>query len=216
MIKLFTLENLSAFSSDAVYKACLALDSFDVSDENILTFDSYEELHSSAKVCLENGDFVVAAVENGDYNSVKRLICSEFSLEQGTSEDVGDCINKYADTSEKKLDFGAHCTFPASSIIHLSPDGLYSGFSCEVAESVFTLVPLDFSRIDSVLSSFMNTYFYEEEEAEEAEAEAEEAQEDSYDYKEPVSKMIYSLMQADKKVAIATGEATMKIYDLYD
>lgn len=216
MIKLFTLENLSAFSSDAVYKACLALDSFGVSDESILTFDTYEELLKSAKVCLENGDFVVAAVENGDYNSVKRLICSEFSLEQGTSEDVGDCINKYADTSEKKLDFGAHCTFPASSIIHLSPDGLYSGFSCEVAESVFTLVPLDFSRIDSVLSSFMNTYFYEEEETEETEAEAEEAQEDAYNYKEPVSKMIYSLMQADKKVAIATGEATMKIYDLYD
>lgn len=216
MIKLFTSENLSAFSSDAVYKACLALDSFGVSDESILTFDSYEELLKSARVCLENGDFVVAAVENGDYNNVKRLICSEFSLEQGTSEDVGNAINKYADTGEKKLDFGAHCTFPASSIIHLSPDGLYSGFSCEIAESVFTLVPLDFSRIDSVLSSFMNTYFYEEEETEEAEAEVQEALQDVYNYKEPVSKMIYSLMQADKKVAIATGEATMKIYDLYD
>lgn len=215
MIKLFTLENLSAFSSDAVYKACLALDSFGVSDESILTFDSYEELLSSAKVCLRNGDYVVAAVENGDFNSVKRLVCSEFSFEQGTSEDVGDRINKFAEASEKKLDFGAHCTFPASSIIHLSPDGLYSGFSCEAEGGVFALVPLDFSRIDSVLESFMDTYFYEEKEEADAEPE-EESQGEAYNYKEPVSKMIYALMQADKKVAIATGEATMKIYDLYD
>lgn len=218
MIKLFTLENLSAFSSDAVYKACLTLDNFGVTDDNILTFASYEELLESAKLCLENGDYVVVSVENGDYNEVKRLICSEFSFEQGTSEDVGDAINKYAETNEKKLDFGAHCTFPAASVIHLSTDGLYSGFSFEYGSGVFALVPLDFSRIDNVLSSFIDTYFYEEEDetAEEAfEADTGVAG-GGYDYKEPVSKMVYSLMQADKKVAIAIGDATMKIYDLYD
>lgn len=215
MIKLFTLENLSAFSSDAVYKACLALDSFGVSDENILTFQSYENLLESAQICLQNGDCVVVAVENNDYNDVKSLISSKFSLEQGTSEEVGDIINRLADTAEKNLDFGAHCAFPASSTIHLSNDGLYSGFSMEISEGIFGLVPLDFSRIDSVLFSFISTYFEEEEENEDYALEAdEEAQ--GYDYKEPVSKMIYSLMQADKKVAIATGEATMKIYNLYN
>lgn len=214
MIKLFTLENLSAFSSDAVYKACLSLDSFGVSDENILTFQSYEELLESAKISLQNGDYVVAAVENNDYNDVKSLICSSFALEQGTSEDVSNIINQYASSAEKNVDFGAHCAFPASSVIHLSFDGLYSGFSFEFENGVFALVPLDFSRIDNVLSSFISTYFYEEKESVQDDAKSDENE--AYDYKEPVSKMIYSLMQADKKVAIATGEATMKIYDLYN
>ena len=48
MIKLFTLNNLSAFSSDAVYKICLDLEEFGLSEEEIVTFDSYDELYDEA------------------------------------------------------------------------------------------------------------------------------------------------------------------------
>ena len=75
MIKLFTLNNLSAFSSDAVYKICLELEEFGLSEDEIVTFDSYDELYDQTALALEKGEHILIAAENGDYNVVKRKVC---------------------------------------------------------------------------------------------------------------------------------------------
>ena len=38
MIRLFTLDSISAFSSDTIYKICLAAEKYGLADENIAYF----------------------------------------------------------------------------------------------------------------------------------------------------------------------------------
>lgn len=211
MIKLFTLENLSAFSSDAVYKICLALDPYGVSDESICTFKSFDELLENAQKGLVNGDYIIIAAENNEYSSLKRQLASKFMLEESSNPELAETITKLADTTDRSVDFESQCIVPSSCLLHLSSDGLYSGFSFGLYDGVCTMIPLDFSRLDNVLTHYINTVLtspsYESEE---------EPEEDAPEYKDSVSKMVYSLIQVDKHIAVATSEASMKIYDLYD
>lgn len=218
MIKLFTLRDLSAFSSDAVYKAFLTLDSFGVSDETSLSFDSYEELLDSADIALSSGDYIVAAVESNDFASVKHLVSAHFGIDEVSSPVIAEAVSRNFD-DRQKFDMEEQCSVPESCDLHLSEDGLYSGFSLRIGNGVFTLIPLDFARIDSVLDSYVSTYLYlpvTEPKTTVYTAEEETDTEEEVSYKEPVSKMVYSLVQFDKTVTIATSEATMWIYNLYD
>ena len=215
MIKLFTLENLSAFSSDAVYKACLSLDSYGVTDESIYSFESYDALLESACVAAEKGDYVIIAVENNDYNDVKRDLAARFMLDEFSSPVLAETISQFADLTDRSINMEAQCTVPKDASLHISYDGLYSGFSVRVLNGVCTMFPLDFSRIDNVLQSYI-TEFLNIPVPTEQPAQEQPQEESGLDFKEPVSKMVYSLIQVDKHVAVATSEATMWIYNLYD
>lgn len=213
MIKLFTLENLSAFSSDAVYKICLSLDAYGVSDESICTFESYEKLLSAVKQTAQNGDCAVIAVEKGDYTDVKHILSSVFMLEEVSSPALAEAIAQYSDPTDSVADLPAQCTVPKGSVLHISDDGLYSGFTCALENGLVTMIPLDFSRIDTVLESYISSVLTASEPSADEEP---DRQEEAPAFSEAVSKMVYSLMQVDKRVALATSEATMWIYELYD
>ena len=77
MIKLFTLENLSAFSADTVYKICLSLEKFGLAEDSVYTFESYEEMYDAAISALQNGDRVLIAADTSDYNGVKKDLISK-------------------------------------------------------------------------------------------------------------------------------------------
>lgn len=222
MIKLFTLENLSAFSSDAVYKICLSLERYGMTDENIKSFSTYDEMFDAVIYSLESGDEIVVAAEPSEFNSVKRDLISKLILDEYSSPAIAEAISMSAAGADNTFDMQAHCTVPRDSVCHISSDGLYSGFSSTVLNGRVTYVPLDFSRIDSILDSYISKCLapacVAESEAEKgmtAENEQTDAT-DPYGFTESVSKMVYSLVQLDRHLSIATSEATMWIYNLYD
>ena len=78
MNKLYTLENLSAFSADAVYKIGLTLEQYGLTEDNILSFDDYDSIFSKVLLDLEDGHHTIIAVETNDYNVVKRDLIGRF------------------------------------------------------------------------------------------------------------------------------------------
>ncbi|MCM1364759.1 MAG: hypothetical protein NC122_05500 [Faecalibacterium sp.] len=218
MIKLFTLENLSPFSSDAVYKICLSLEEYGMTDENIKSFNSYDEMFDGVVYALESGDEIVVAAETADYNSVKRDLISKLILEEYSSPMIAEAIAMADDSDEKAFDMQAHCTIPRDSVCHLSTDGLFSGFSLEALNGRITFVPLDFSRIDSVLGSYISNCLAPANEQYNGDLSGDTAPDydDPYNFTEPISKMVYSLVQLDRNLSIATSEAAMWIYNFYD
>ena len=223
MIRLLTLENLSAFSSDAVYKICLSLERFSMTDENILSYPTQEALFYAVDTYLSAGDEVIVAAEPSGYNAMKKELLSALSLSSYSCPEIAQSIAMSSDNQDNSFDMQAMCTIAENSTCHISPDGLYSGFSVNALNGRLTYMPLDFSRLDSILLSFIdNCLDPKPAEPEPTEEKGTEPTSDSakaenpYDFSEPVSKMVYSLMQLDRRLAIATGEATMWIYNLYD
>ena len=225
MIKLFTLKNLSAFSADAVYKICLSLEKYGLTEENTLSFESYDELFDRALYSLQDGDRAVLAVDTADFCSVKRELIGKFLLDEYSSPNIAEKIAQSADDGSE-IDMAEQCLIPRGAQFHLSSDGLFSGFSCPVLNGTLTFLPLDFVRIDKIIESFISdvleekpreevTPVSEETETSPEEAEAEETEEKS-DLQKIVEQTVSALLQLQKTAALATGEATMDIYNLYN
>ena len=237
MIRLYTIKDISSFSSDSVFKICLALEKYGLSEENIEDFGTYTEIFAEAISSLEKGNHVVIAVENADYISTKKELFSKLILDGKMSKVIREAITLNAGDDVSEIDMGGHCLVPENSLCHLTTDGLYSGFTCKTISGKLTYIPLDFMRLDEVLTSIADS---EEAEARAAEhqpettvegftsaedfksnddfktVEKEEHHMPAYDFSPAVEKMVSSLYRLDKKVALTTSEATMWIYNLYD
>jgi ABC-2 type transport system ATP-binding protein len=77
MIRLFTLDGISPFSSDTIYKIGLAAEKFGLSDENMASFPTHEMLYNETLLATENGDYVIVACETDDYNFTKRELIAK-------------------------------------------------------------------------------------------------------------------------------------------
>lgn len=222
MIKLFTLDDISSNSSDALYKIVLDLDKYGLTEDNVYQLESYETMFEEAKTALAAGDYVVLAAEKGDFLGFKYDFMRHFSLREWSSAPLTELVlSSYRKAGEEDLE--AHLALTEGAVIHASNDGLFSGFSVELGSGLCTLLPLDFTRLDDILLSYIGTYFDpsllpeqkieivpHDEELYQGEDEREKS------IKEAVAKMIYSLIQVDKNIAIANGEAALHIYNLYD
>ena len=218
MIKLFTLENISAFSSDAVYKICLALEDFGLLEENLQGFETYDALLNAACFAAEDGDNAIIAVEPGDFNIVKRNLIAKLNLEEETSSAVSERIEQYAaenDLSTDEIDEAAHAAVAQDSTLHLTEDGLYSGFTVQTSAGTVTLLPLDFSRVDAALESMIAALFAPEE-AQEEEVPQEDPQVPTVDFATPARKVVAALSHIDRRLALATGDAVSWLTDLRD
>ena len=138
MIKLFTLEHLSAFSSDAVYKICLALDSYGFTEEDRQSFESDDALLTAASFAVEDGDDVILAVENADYPAFKEKLLTKLMLEGVSASAIAERIAKHHTEEDADFDLRAHCTVPQGSVTHLTKDGLFSGFTTAVCSASST------------------------------------------------------------------------------
>ena len=226
MIKLFTLENLSAFSADAVYKICLSLEGYGLTDDMVFTFENYDGLFEAAVNSLQDGDRVIIAADSSDYNSVKRELIGKFLLDEYSCPNIAERISQNADDGTASFDMEKECIIPRGALFHLTTDGLLSGFTCAVLNGTVTYMPLDFVRVDAVLNDFIETVLEEPEEetvSDEPNAESEEPAEEkpetedvAFDFSPSVSKMVSALLQLGKTVAFATGDAAMQVYNLYN
>lgn len=221
MIRLYTLKNISAFSSDSIYKICLSLDKYGLSEENIESFDSYNDIFTQAISSLEKGKHIIIAVEPNDYISAKKDLINKLILEGVPSAEIANSIALNAGDDVSEIDLDGQCLVPEGSVCHLTSDGLYSGFTCNSLSGKLTFIPLDFMRLDEVLASVSdNEEAQLHPNADIPEAFANYVQEEvempGYDFTPAVAKMVASLKELDKKVALTTSEATMWIYNLYD
>ena len=218
MIKLFTLENLSAFSADAVYKICLTLDAYGFSEEDRQSFESFDALLTAASFAVEDGDDVILAAENADYLTLKEKLLSKLMLEGVSVPAIAERIAQNHD-GETDIDMRAHCLEPKGSVTHLSKDGLFSGFTAAVQNGSLTLMPLDFDRIDDVLGSFVELLFSPHDNAAETPAAAPKTpiviktEEDS-ELLAPVARMVETLQSSERRLGVALGDATQQILAL--
>ncbi len=218
MIKLFKLKDISAFSSDAIYKVYLALDEHGFSEDNTVSFKTYDDLFASVVSGLENGDHIIIAVEPADYISAKKELISKLILELSSSSEISECIAKNAGDDIGEIDMEGHSIVPDGAVCHLTTDGLYSGFTTDIFEGKLSYIPLDFTRIDPVLVSVAQSMTSNDEETESQQEQGHKKEYviPEYDFTPAVNKLVSSLNKTNKKVALATGEATMWVYDLYD
>ncbi len=214
MIKLFTIRNLSDYASDAVYKICLSLEDFGLTEDKTVTFDSYDELFDEAMLALERGEYILVAAENEDYNVVKRDLIGKLLLEESSCPSLTEAIAMNAGDDVSEIDLTGHSLLPRDSVYHLSTDGLYSGFTCEALMGRLSCVPLDFMRIDAVIEALREDVLVPLAAAENGEQAP--IKMPDFDFVPAVSEMVNSLTELDKTIALATSEATMWVYNLYD
>lgn len=213
-MKLFILDNLSAFSSDTVYKICLTLEDRGLQEENTESFDSYDSMFEAVATALEEGEHVIVASENTDYVAVKNALVSYFSLQGAQNSSIAEAIAKSTDDISD-IDMEGHSYSPIGAITLLSGDGLYSGFSTLVSGGRLTCMPLDFTRVDSMITTLVDEIISREESLAEMGVEGEILMPD-FDLIPTVTDMVNVLYDSEKTLALATGEATMWIYNLYD
>ena len=213
MIKLYTLKNLSDFSSDAVFKICLALEKYGLNQGQIKEFDSYDELYFETIVALEQGEHIIVAAENDDYNEFKRNIISRFILEEYSSEEIQEVIERNAGDDIDEIDITGHSLVARDSVVHLSRDGLYCGFTSDALLGRVTCVPLDFMRIDRIINLFKDDVLPE---VGGQDTKGRAIIMPEVDLYPAVSGYVSALRGSASTMALATGEATMWIYNYYD
>lgn len=218
MIKLFTLEKLSASASDAVYKICLTLDAYGFSEEDRQSFEGFDALLTAASFAVEDGDDVILAAEPADYLTLKEKLLSKLMLEGVSMPSVAERIAQNHD-GETDFDMRAHCLEPKGSVTHLTTDGLFSGYTAAVQNGSLTLMPLDFERIDAVLDSFIALLFAPQGAAPAAPAAAPQAPvvmqaEADTELLAPVARMVETLRGSEKRLGLALGGATQQILGL--
>ena len=211
MINLFTLKNLSDFSSDAVYKVCLALEQYGLRQDQIKEFDSSDELFFESIIALEKGEHIIVAAENEDYNEFKRELISKLILEECTSEEIVSVIERNAGEDISEIDVTGHSIVARDSKCHFSRDGLYCGFTCKALLGTVTCIPLDFMRIDTVINGLCNDVFSAVNDGDYTAVVMPEV-----DLYPNISQAVNSLRSIGSTLALATGEATMWIYNYYD
>ena len=228
MLKLFTLENLAAASADAVYKICLSLEEYGLTQENVGAFESYEAMFNAAIYALEDGDDVLLAAEDEDFNAVKHVTFAKLMLDVIASPQIAARISEQYDLMEADFDVDAHCAVPLDCSVHLSEDGLFSGFTVRAFGGSLTVLALDFDRMDTELASFIRLmYEPEPEPVPEPEEIAPlpeltdgtpqplpEAAPADNDFVEPVTQMLEALSDAEQKICLVHGPVTDWIFDL--
>lgn len=214
MIRLFTLDDISAFSSDSIYKIGLAAEKYGLADENMASFPSHETLYNETLLATENGDYVIVACETKEYNYVKRELIAKLLLEEYESEEIAELISINAGDDISEIDITGHSLVPKGSIYHFTADGLFCGFTTEVLHGKLTFLPLDFMRIDLALTSLVEDVL--EPMAAIAKGERPPIKMPQTDIVPAVEKIIKNLTKADMNLALATSEATMWVYNLYD
>lgn len=214
MIRLFIADDISPSSSDAVFKIGLAAEEFGLSDDKIQVFSTRDALYNEALLATEKGDYVVVGFECVDYNHCKRELMSKLLLEEYESDEIKDLIALNAGDDISEIDVMGHSLVARGSVYHFTTDGLFCGFTTDVLHGKLTCLPLDFLRIDNILVSLVEDVLEPMDAL--AKGERPPIRMPQTDILPPVEKIVAGLSATDQKLALATGEATMWVYNLYD
>lgn len=215
-MKLFILNDISAFSSDTVFKICLSLEAKGLSEENIVRFESYDALLDALTPHLEEGEHIIVGAENNDYLSFKRAVIGAVGGAETSSSAIAEMIAKNEDEAAETNDVPGHCLIMDGALPLLSSDGLYSAFTCQALSGRITCLPLDFMRIDGIIEKLTSEIIDRGEALQQRGVETGEIIMPDFDLIPAVSDMVKALSDEEKNIALATSEASMWVYNLYD
>lgn len=211
MIKLLTLKNVSPYAEDALFKICLNLDKLGITEDT--GYENYDELLEGAKKALAEGAHVIVAAETANYNQLKDTFISELSISSETSDELLKFSTEKAGDKLTGTELNANALLPEDGVCFRTNDGLYCGFTCAALSGTLTFMPLDFMRIDTVLTAFCS--YMETGKVAKAEKAEKESSDSEFDFTKSVAKLVNTLAEEERRVALVTGEATMWIYKLY-
>lgn len=214
MIRLFIADDISPSSSDAVFKIGLAAERFGLSDDQIQVFPTNDALYDEALLATERGDYVIVGCECVNYNHCKRELMAKLLLEEYESDEIKDLITINAGDDISEIDLMGHSLVARGSVYHFTTDGLFCGFTTDVLHGKLTYLPLDFLRIDAILVSLVEDVLEPMDAI--AKGERPPIRMPQTDILPHVEKIVSGLTIADQKLALATSEATMWVYNLYD
>ena len=171
MIKLLSLEGFLSLSSDAVKKIEDVLRPIGL--EKTEKYDDVDDFIDAVIENIDNGADIILAAENEEYNSVKKQLIDTFSLRKHQSSSVQEAIIESRNGLSSVRDIDSHCLMPLDADLYISDDGMYSGFCVEFSNgSRMIYIPLDASRLDTILEYVKKEFIREEPEAEEENSEA--------------------------------------------
>lgn len=211
MINLLTLRSASPFSEDARYRMLSRLELYGLYEENVAIFEDADVAIDEAIVAVDEGKDIILAIENDDYNDIKRRLIGRLILEEVSSPAIAEAISIQlsSDYNAEPIDMAAHSIIPREGVLLLSNDGLYSGFGYTAPKgNHLFFLPLDYSRIDSVLDELILKYYTNPEPESSASDVTAGSSQSNFDFSQPISNLVYSLVQLDKRVAISESEAT--------
>lgn len=170
MLKLISLQGFLNLSDDAIKKIADSLAPVGLTADGNIKFDDADDFLDALKEAIDEENIIVAAVENEEYNLIKKQVMGKLSLETKSSPDIAEAISR---EREELLDgpvpdMEGHCLVPSDAGLYITNDGLYCGFCVEFANGAKLMyVPLDITRLDVLLG-----YIKEELGAEDTQQEA--------------------------------------------
>lgn len=112
-------------------------------------FERMKDLFDSLQDALENDELIITAVDEKNYLKLKYALAQALGTGMVVDSQVKSAIEQNGDVQdEKKTKFAS---FPKSSTVFLSKDGLYSGFGIENGSQYLLLIPIDNDRINLIL-----------------------------------------------------------------
>lgn len=196
MLKLISLQGFLNLSDDAINMIAQSLAPLGLTTEGNLKFDDADDFLDALQEAIDEKDTVVVAVENEEYNLIKKQVMGKFSLETKSSPDIAEAISREREElfEGRVPDMEGHCLVPSDAGLYITNDGLYCGFCVEFEGGAKLMyVPLDVTRLDVLLS-----YIREELGAKE-EAEEEKPEEKKDD---PNTRVLFSIFDDDEEEKI--------------
>ncbi|MGN0464081.1 MAG: SpoIID/LytB domain-containing protein [Acutalibacteraceae bacterium] len=193
MLKLISLQGFLNLSDDAIKKIADGLEAVGLEKDGVLKFDDADDFLDAVGIAVDEQHTVVVAVENEEYNVIKKQIIGKFSLDSKSSPDIAEAISREREELlEGRLpDMEDHCLVPSDAEIYLTDDGLYSGFFVEFANGAKLIyVPLDMTRLDTLLG-------YIREELGEKDKEEPEKKKD-----DPNTRVLFSIFDDDNEAPV--------------
>lgn len=192
MLKLISLQGFLNLSADAVKKIEDTLKPAGLETGSIGKYDDADEFLDALQIAVDEQHTVIAAAENDEYNLIKKQVMGKFSLESVSSPDIAEAISMNVGDG-KAYDMENHCLVPRDGEIYLTDDGLYSGFCVEFASGAkIIFVPLDLSRLDTLLGYILQEVSDNNETVENQEEEPEESKEEAEEPLNSGMKIIFS------------------------
>lgn len=151
MLKFLSLEGFLNLSSDSAKKVEEELRTLGLDESK--KFDDIDDFIDCVVESVDNGDTVILAAEDEEYNYVKGQLIDTFSLRKGPSAAIQEVIISSKKGYSNVHDIDGHCLVPLDADIYITNDGLYSGFCVEFSNGArMLLIPLNSQRFDSILA----------------------------------------------------------------
>ena len=170
MLKLISLQGFLNLSDDAIKKIAEGLAPVGLGQDDISKFDDADDFLDAVGIAVDEQQTVVVAAENEEYNIIKKQLIGKFALDSKSSPDIAEAISREREELlEGRLpDMEDHCLVPSDAELYITSDGLYCGFCVEFANGAKLIyVPLDVTRLDTLLGYIREELGEKEEEPEE-------------------------------------------------